>query len=54
MYYTSIREISHFNLNYLYTSTKIVERGTHAELMEHKGFYYDMQKAQEVAVLVEA
>ena len=33
---------------------EIVERGTHAELMEHKGFYYDMQKAQEVAVLVEA
>lgn len=32
---------------------EIVERGTHAELMEHKGFYYDMQKAQEVAVLVE-
>ncbi|MCR5530808.1 MAG: ABC transporter ATP-binding protein/permease [Lachnospiraceae bacterium] len=32
---------------------EIVERGTHAELMEHKGFYYEMQKAQEVAVLVE-
>ncbi|MBO7650374.1 MAG: ATP-binding cassette domain-containing protein, partial [Lachnospiraceae bacterium] len=33
---------------------EIVERGTHAELMEHKGFYYEMQKAQEVAVLVES
>ena len=32
---------------------EIVERGTHAELMERKGFYYEMQKAQEVAVLVE-
>ena len=28
---------------------EIVERGTHAELMDKKGVYYNMQKAQLVS-----
>ena len=33
---------------------EIAERGTHAELMSRQGYYYDLQKAQEVAVLLDA
>ena len=32
---------------------EIVERGTHAELMAAGGYYYELQKAQEVGVMVE-
>ena len=32
---------------------EIVERGNHAELMAHRGHYYNLQQAQEVGVIVE-
>ena len=32
---------------------EIVERGSHAELMAAKGYYYELQQAQEVGVMVE-
>ena len=46
--------IQNADLILVFHEGEIVERGTHAELMAHKGFYYDMQKAQEVGVLVES
>lgn len=46
--------IQNADLILVFHEGEIVERGTHAELMEHKGFYYNMQKAQEVGVLVES
>lgn len=46
--------IQNADLILVFHEGEIVERGTHVELMAHKGFYYDMQKAQEVGVLVES
>lgn len=46
--------IQNADLILVFHEGEIVERGTHSELLAHKGFYYDMQKAQEVGVLVES